>query len=391
MGGMACLRICIEHGARSAGLQGVTPGRIDRTAALYIEARWPPPRRFGQVAPGAYVLVDPNADALDGEELKQIAEELQVRLFGTDGRDDLCMLTYEGDEAEVLRFSCLAEAELLAMRGGEPPPPVGRTRVVTRDGVQELASWGSTPRHAGRAEAGPADGPRIIWRGVYNPVSERFETSQPQRIAREPVRTVIEDGDYMKADLAMLDTVVAALQSQPGVRLHTDFRMWSLARASLRDTYHDRLSGLTAALASRVVAQVYDVPRDLPFLAIAPMRELLRSVFSRIEVRVQDPAFNVRAVPVNLIDGVVLELSGTDEVQRLLILRKFLSGRRQYLELKLRQGVAGIRTRRELDLCRELRLSSVSGPAVSAPQEEPFPDIALPHTELPFRPRAPKA
>ncbi|PTT76655.1 hypothetical protein DBR41_25000, partial [Pseudomonas sp. HMWF010] len=161
---MACLRICIEHGARAAAVQGVTPSRIDRTAALYIEARWPPPRRFGQVAPGAYVLVDPNADALDGEELKQIAEELQVRLFGTDGRDDLCMLTYEGDEAEVLRFSCLAEAELLAMRGGEPPPPVGRTRVVTRDGVQELASWGSTPRHSGRGEAGAEEGPRMVWR-----------------------------------------------------------------------------------------------------------------------------------------------------------------------------------------------------------------------------------
>jgi hypothetical protein len=388
---MACLRICIEHGARAAAVHGVTPSRIDRTAALYIEARWPPPRRFGQVAPGAYVLVDPNADALDGEELKLIAAELQVRLFGTDGRDDLCMLTYEGDEAEVLRFSCLGEAELLAMRGGEPPPPVGRTRVVTRDGVQELAPWGSTPRQSGRAGTGGDEGPRLVWRGVYNPVNERFESSQPQRMAREPVRTVIEDSDYMKSDIAMLDTVVAALESQPGVRLQTDFRMWSLARASLRDTYHDRLSSLTAPLASRIVAQVYDVPRDLPFLAIAPMRELLRPVFSRIEVRVQDPGFNVRAVPANLIDGVVLELTGADEVQRLLNLRKFLSGRRQYLELRLRQGVAGLRTRRELDLCRELRLSAVSGPAVSAPLEEPFPDIALPHGELPYRPRAARA
>ena len=145
------------------------------------------------------------------------------------------------------------------------------------------------------------------------------------------------------------------------------------------------------AVAGRLCAQVYDVPRDLPFLAIAPMRELLRPVFSRVEVRVQDPGFNIRAVPVNLIDGVVLELSGTDEVQRLLALRKFLSGRRQYLDLKLRQGVAGLRTRREFDLCRELRLSAVSGPAVSAPLEEPLSDMAFSHAELPFRPEALKA
>lgn len=386
MGGIACLRVCIEHGARETAVDGVTPAKIDRTAALYIQTRWPPPRRFGQVAPGAYVLTDPHAEFLDGEELKQIASELQLRLFGTQGRDDLCMLTYEGDETEVLRFSTLAETDLLAMRGGEPPPPVGRTRVITRDGVRELASWGSTPRNVISAATGPAEGPRLGWRGVFNPVSERFEASQPQFMSREPEKTVLEDSDYLRSDLAMLDASVAALNEQPSLHVQTDFRMWSMVRISLRNAYHAKLASLPPAAVKQLSAQVYDVPRDLPFSAIAPLRELLRPVFNRIELRTHDPMFNVQAVPPNLIDGVVLQMSGQDDLQRLMILRRFLSARRQYIGRKLRQGVAGLRSRRELDLCRELRLSSVSGPVVSAPFEEPLQEQAFPLTDLPFRP-----
>ncbi|WP_419318548.1 hypothetical protein ACN2C7_17065 [Caulobacter sp. ErkDOM-E] len=388
---MACLRICIEHGAQDASADGVTPGKIDRTAALYVESRWPPPRRFGQVAPGAYVLVDPNAEFLDGEELKQIASELQLRLFGTQGREDLCMLTYEGDETQVLRFACLPEAELLSMRGGEPPPPVGRTRVVTRDGVQELASWGSTPRNVAQAAVGPLDGPRLGWRGVYNPVTEYFEASQSQFMLREPEKTVPDDSQYMQSDLAMLDANVAALEQQPDLRLQTDFRMWSLVRASLREAYQARLSSLSPSVVDQLSAQVYETPRDLPFSAIAPLRDLLRPMFQRIELRIEDAGFNVRAVPANLIDGVVLQLSGADELQRLLSLRRFLSARRQYIDLKLRQGVTGVRSRREFDLCRELRLSSVSGPFVTAPFSEPLLEQAFPHPGLPFRKAPPPA
>ncbi len=385
MGGMACLRICIEHGAREPSVDGVTPSKIDRTAALYVESRWPPPRRFGQVAPGAYVLVDPNAEFLDGEELKQIASELQLRLFGTQGRDDLCMITYEGDETEVLRFSSLPETELLAMRGGEPPPPVGRTRVVTRDGVRELAPWGSTPRTVASASTGPAEGPRLGWRGVYNPVAERFEASQPQFMLREPERTVLEDSDYMRSDVTMLDACVAALGRRPDLHVQADFRMWSMVRASLRDAYQAKLASLPAMAVKQLSAQVYDVPRDLPFSAIAPLREILRPVFGRIELRTHDPVFNVQALPANLVDGVVLQLSGQDELQRLLNLRRFLSMRRLYLDRKLRQSVAGLRSRREFELCRELRLSSVTGPIVSAPYEEPLQEVAFAQSELPLR------
>ncbi len=300
------------------------------------------------------------------------------------------MVTFEGDEEEVLRFSSLPEAELLAMRGGEPPPPVGRTRVVTRDGVRELAPWGSTPRAVAGASAGPAEGPRLGWRGVYNPVAERFEASQPQLMQREPERTVLEDSDYMRSDFAMLDVCVAALGKRPDLHLQADFRMWSMVRVSLRDAYQAKLASLPGPAVRQLSAQVYDVPRDLPFSAIAPLREMLRPVFGRIELRTHDPVFNVQALPANLVDGVVLQLTGDEELQRLLSLRRFLSARRLYMDRKLRQSVSGLRSRREFELCRELRLSSVTGPVVSAPYEEPLQEGAFAQSELPLRTAPPQ-
>lgn len=385
MSGIACLRICIEHAARETSVEGVTPVRIDRAAALYIDAHWPPPRRHGHVAPGAYVLIDPYSAFLDGEELKHLASELQLRLFGAHGREDLCLLIFEGHEAEVLRFSSLPEADLLAMRRGEPPPPVGRTRVVTRDGVRELPPRGSTP-HAVAADATEShEAPRLGWRGVYNPVCEYFEASQPLFMVREPEWTTHQDGDYMRSDMEMLDASIAAIRRHPGLHVQTDFRMWSMVRTSLREVYGAKLASLPPAAVKQLSAQVYDVPRELPFMAIAPLRELLRPVFRRVELRTHDPIFHVQAVPEHLIDGVVLELTGHDDHQRFTNLQQFLSARRQYLDRDLRQGVAGLRSRRELELCREFRVPSVSGLLISATFEDPLHEQAFPHAELPFR------
>jgi len=76
-------------------------------------------------------------------------------------------------------------------------------------------------------------------------------------------------------------------------------------------------------------------------------------------------------------------------MQRLLNLRRFLSGRRQYLELRLRQGVTGVASRREFELCRELKLSSVTGPFVSKLSDEPLQDQGYSRAELPFKPAKP--
>lgn len=385
MGGMACLRICIEHGARETAVEGVTPAKIDKIASAYIDVHWPPPRRYGRVAPGAYVLVDPNAEFLDGEELRHMACELQLRLFGTQGRDDLCMLTFEGDEEHVLRFSSLSEEELLAMRAGAPPPQPGRTRLIRGDSVRELAPWGSTPRAVAakptvetRAEV------QLGWRGVYTLASQRFESSEIMVIRAPGAAEPQADAEFAEQDLMAFDRAVAAVDDAPSLRVWVAIRMWSVARAGMREAYQARFAALPAAVRERMAAVIYDVPRDLPFSAIAPLRDLVSPSFARVDLRVNDAGFYCQAVPEGLAHGVVLQLEGEDEKTRLLKIHRFLSERRHYVARKLRQGLAGVRSVRELELARRMGANTVKGPLISAMFMTPLVEQDLPFTNLPL-------
>jgi hypothetical protein len=387
MAGMACLRICIEHGARWAALEGITPAKIDKTASGYIDQRWRPPRRHGRVAPGAYVLIDSVAPFLDGEELRQMAAELQLRLFGTQGRDDLCMLTFEGEEDDVLRFSTLSEEALLAMRGGgEPPPPTGRTRLVGRDSIRELAPWGSTPRTvAEKPKVEDAAPIRLGWRGIYGLAAQRFESSEIQPYVKPGEAEPQEDADHLDRDLAMLDRAVAALEGDPRLRAWVGVRLWSVARGGLRETCQRRFAAIPLSVHERIAAMVYDVPRDLPFSAIAPLRDIVGPNFARVGLRVNDPGFHVQAVPDGLAHAIVLQLPEEDEKKRLQKIHQFLSARTPYVNRGLRLGLSGVRGPRELELARRLGAHTVTGPLVSALFATPVSEQDLPLADLPLR------
>ncbi|WP_297511142.1 hypothetical protein [uncultured Caulobacter sp.] len=387
MAGMACLRICIEHGARTVAIDGVTPAKIDKAAAGYIDLRWRAPRRHGRVGPGAYLLIDPVAEALDGEELRQMAAELQRHLFGAQGQQDLCMLTFEGDEEQVLNFTTLPEAELLGMRGGEEPPPQpGRTRIVSQDGVRELAPWGSTPRVvADKPKAEPPAPARLGWRGVYSLPRQRFEASHIQSFLKPGEVEPRTDADFMNRDLLALERAVAALEEAPQLRAWVGVRLWSIARAGLRDACGERFAAISPLVRERLGALVYDAPRDPPFSAIGALRELVRPHFARVGLRVSDPGFYAQALPDALVDRVFLQLPDEDEKARLLKAQRFLSARGQYLGRKLTMGLAGVRAPRELELAARMGAQYVEGPLVSALFAAPVADQAVPLSELPLR------
>lgn len=396
MSGMACLRICIEHGARLLG-EGVTPARIERTAALYLEARWRAPRRHGRVSPGGYVLFDPQVEELDSEELLQMAAELQLRLFGTQGRNDLCMLSYDADESAVQEFALLPEAELLAMRDGAPPPPIGRTRVICGGEVRELSPFYETRKTrpaAPLAQAAPAaPAVPVRWRGVYHLPSQRFGGSCAQPVPPPPARDAppLEDADHMVLDFAGLTAAVVEARRRPDVNLVVGLRLWSLARANLREAYQARLAALDASVADRLSLMIYDMPRELPFSAINPIRDLPQRLAGRVNIRINDPEFYFQTLPEGLVQGVVLNLESEGEQQRLLALQRFLSQRPQYAARKLRQDVAGIRTRREMELCRDMGAVWALGPIVSALVDAPVAEQLCPMIKLPYRgpPEAP--
>jgi hypothetical protein len=383
---MACLRICIEHGARSVTVDGVTPAKIDKTASGYIDLRWKAPRRHGRVGPGAYVLIDPQTDALNGEELRQMAAELQVRLFGTQGQQDLCMLTFEGDEEQVLRFTTLPEEQLLALRGGvEPPPPEGRTRIVSQDGIRELAPWGSTARVVAEQQKVEAPPVRLGWRGVYSLPTQRFEASQIQAFLKPGEAGPQSDADFLDRDLAALDRAVAALEGDPGLRAWVGVRLWSVARGGLRETCAERFAALPEAVRERLGAMVYDAPRDLPFSTIGPLRDLVQPHFARLGLCVNDPGFMAQALPDGLAHCVIFQLPEEEEKARLLKAHRFLSTRSQYVGRKIRVGLAGVKTPRELELAQKMGAHIVKGPLVSALFATPVADQMLPLSDLPLR------
>ena len=387
MAGMACLRICIEHGARSVTVGGVTPAKIDKVASGYIDVNWRAPRRHGRVGPGAYVLIDPGADTLNGDELRQMAAELQVHLFGTQGQQDLCMLTFEGDEEQVLKFTTVPEEELLGMRSGvEPPPPEGRTRLVSQDGVRELAPWGSTPRvvaeQAKTEDTAPA---RFGWRGVYSLPTQRFEACQIQPFVKPGEAEPQADGEFMDRDLRALDRAVAALEGDPRLKAWVGVRLWSVARGGLRETCAERFAAIPQAVRERLGAMVYDAPRDLPFSTIGPLRDLVQPHFARLGLCVNDPGFYVQALPEALAHCVIFQLPEEDEKARLLKAHRFLSARSQYVGRKIRIGLAGVKAPRELELASKMGAHIVKGPMISALFATPVVDQALPVNELPLR------
>ncbi|MCY1646723.1 hypothetical protein OVA11_06440 [Caulobacter sp. SL161] len=387
MAGMACLRICIEHGARSVTLDGVTPAKIDKVASGYIDVNWRAPRRHGRVGAGAYVLIDPSAATLDGEELRRMAAELQVHLFGTQGQQDLCMLTFEGDEEQVLKFTTLPEEELLAMRsGGEPPPPEGRTRLVSQDGVRELAPWGSTPRvSAQQAKAEDAAPVRLGWRGVYSLPTQRFEATQIQPFQKPGEPEPQADADFTNRDLIALDRAVAAQEGDPRLRAWVGVRLWSVARGGLRETCAERFAAIPTSVRERLGAMVYDAPRDLPFSTIGPLRDVVQPHFARVGLSVNDPGFNVQALPEALAFCVIFQLPEEDEKARLLKAHRFLSARSQYVGRKVRMGLGGVKAPRELELAHKMGAHIVKGPLISALFATPVAEQALPLTELPLR------
>ncbi|MDR6624266.1 hypothetical protein J2728_000561 [Caulobacter segnis] len=337
------------------------------------------------MAPGAYVLVDPHTDYLDGDELRGMAQELQLRLFGTQGRDDLCMLTFEGDEEQVLKFSTLTEEELLAMRGGKPPPPEGRTRVIRGDGVAELAPWGSTPRVVAAKPKVEAPIPiQLGWRGVYNLGGQKFESSEIM-VARKPgAPEPQDDAEFAEHDLLAFDRAVTALEADHGLKAWVGVRMWSVVRAGIREAYQARFTALSPSVRERMAAVIYEVPRDLPFSAIAPLRDLVLPNFARVDLRVLDPGFYCQAVPEGLAHGVVLQLEGDDEKARLRKVHRFLSDRKVYAARRLRQGLAGVRNARELELARRMGANTVKGPFISGLFAAPVAEQEAPIDELPL-------
>ena len=136
MTAIACLRILFTADGESQ------PGDIPKhkaqgVADAFLKARWRKPRKCGAVAPLAFVIADHNVEHLDPTEVQGLAAELEKVLFPGRPIGQIALMTFEGDEQAVLKFSALTQKELRGLMNGEGyEGDPGRVHVITADSIE---------------------------------------------------------------------------------------------------------------------------------------------------------------------------------------------------------------------------------------------------------------
>ncbi|MFT4252006.1 MAG: hypothetical protein QM608_05945, partial [Caulobacter sp.] len=345
MTAVACLKIFVGDELRFADNDAMA-ALVAKVAGAYLETTWVRPRRYGVVAPFTFVLADPRATRLDARELQDLARDLQRKLFGDEGDGEVSLLLVEGDQAEVMRFGGMSlEAVRALLAGDRLPEGLGRICRVTPDGVVSIAPPGGPVAGEPPMEAlrdapphGRPSGP-LRFRGVYHLQKETFVGSI--------VLPAPPDGDVFshgvppaspEADLAVLTHASGLLKQGGSGVLFIPLSFSSLIKPSGRNVLLAALKALPASARPRLAAAVYDTPRAPVFSALAQMKAFLAPFFSRLDLRVRDPAFRVEDLPPDFASSVTLVPPDGSESERLAAIDRFMRETPAYNRKRIWQG-----------------------------------------------------
>ena len=403
MTAIACLKVFVGEELRFADSDAMA-ALVAKVAGAYLETIWLWPRRYGLVAPFSFVLADPRATALDARELQKLAADLQFKLFGEKGSGDIALLMFEGDQTDVMRFASTHGDALKALLAGEDDGLfAGRICKITPQGVssiappggpvegappaEELAAIEPDPPGGGIDELLAAPQSKTGWWAIYYLQKERFVGSGVDfRAAWDgdfAERTA--SGDDTARDLACLAAAQAAMQTIPTGYMFLPFSFSAMVKPSLRETYRSHIEKLPKAMRPRLAASVNDVPREPSYGAVTQIRTFLQPYFSLIDLHVKDPGFRIESLPVGAVNSVTLVVEGQDERARLAAISRFLKDQAAYRAKRVWQGVAGVQSLKELDLCRRLQAPFLSGPMVAPIADKPAGEILCPSLNLPYR------
>src|ERR1700739_3869190 len=106
---VACLRIVAGASVPAANASAAVVGKL---TGAFLDTRCAWPRRHGRIRVDAFLLADPRALEFDADELRALASELQVKLFGVEGEGEVCLLLFEGAQEEITRFASCSNAAL---------------------------------------------------------------------------------------------------------------------------------------------------------------------------------------------------------------------------------------------------------------------------------------
>jgi hypothetical protein len=398
MTAIACLKVFVGDELRFAD-NDTMAGLVGKVAGAYLETTWLWPRRYGLVAPFSFVLADPRATKLDARELQALARDLQAKLFGEKGNGDIALLMFEGDQTDVMRFAGLHGAELKALLAGEDDGSiVGRVCRITPTEVSSVVPQGGpicgAPTMEELATLAPLEkcaGPpaRAGYRGVYHGPRQVFIGSvvvwrQARAASAFGLTPPSVEADRPEDDIPALGAAAEALAAVPVGVMFFPISFSTIIKPGARAALLPHLEALPPGSRSRLAAAVYDTPRAPSFSALSQVRRVLEPFFSRLDLRVTDPAFQIEELPGDLASSVTLVLPPADEPTRLAAVSRFLRDAPIYRRKQVWQGITDVRTRRELNHCIEHHVPFVSGQAVTDLLEKPVGAAQLPWLNLPL-------
>ena len=323
MTAIACLKVFVGDELKFADNETMA-ALVGKVAGAYLETTWLWPRRYGLVAPFSFVLADPRATQLDARELQALARDLQFKLFGDKGEGDIALLMFEGDQTDVMRFAGIHGAQLKALlEGNDDGSLVGRvcritptevTSVAPKDGpvcgaptMEELALL-----HPAAEDLGPPA--RVGYRGVYHGPRQVFIGSvaiwrRAEVASAFGLSAPRIEADRPEDDILALGGVVEALAAVPVGVIFFPISFSTIVKPSARAELLPHLEALPRGARARLAAAVYDTPRAPSFSALSQVKRFLDPFFSRLDLRVADPAFQIDDLPVELASSCLLYTS----------------------------------------------------------------------------------
>jgi len=394
MAALACLKIFVGDDLRFADSDSMA-ALVAKVAGAYLETTWLWPRRHGLVAPFSFVLTDPRAVTLDPRELQALARALQHKLFGDTGEGEIALLTFEGDQSDVMRFAGTPTAALQALLDGEDDGEfAGRICRITPDGVVAIAPpggpiVGEPPMEALEAEPVAVAPARVAYRGVFHAPRQVFvgnfavwrEAGAASSFGFDlPTATVNDPA----SDIPVLNGAKEMLTRFKAGTMFLPISFSTVIQSSARAGLLTHLEALPRVQRGRLAAAVYDTPRAPSFSALSQVKRSLEPFFSRIGLRVSDPAFQIDDLPPGVAESITLHLPVASEAVRLAAMARFMRDAASYRRKRVWQGVADLGTRRELNAALELGVPFLTGPAITELLEAPTDVVSCPALHLPL-------
>lgn len=386
---IACLRVVLEAGATGLREEVLGP-LVEKLAGAYLESRWRWPREFAPLSHYSFLLTDPRADRLDVRELARLSDDLQTRLFGQSAEGEVALLLFEGPEAAARAFAALDRETLAAALADESLLPTGGklSRIGAAAAAREASEKATVAKPGDEADTSSA----VRFHGVYFALKDVFigDVLSVRSDSRHRLPSVVDGPDQMPADAPAFDEAClqAALSYLPRTSiksiLYLPIAYDNLVRPSLRAACMQRLAALPEDSRGRLGAVIYGVPRDPGFGAMTQIRDSLARHFQTIDLRVDDPGFEVEKLSVHAVAGVSFALPASDRRGRLAALRRFAGRRSHYKQRRIWASVTNVRDGEELAACVALGVPFMTGPGVCRPQGSPLGGRLIQRGELPI-------